>query len=532
MAAAAIKHMASNFAKLDKFEGVDFRRWHKKMHFLLFSMSVVYVLTTPILEDGKDAIMDQIRRKNNNFTNYKVTDSKPVMKQYNELLGIPGRFTQHKINMYDAIQVSCIIDKLHPFWKDFKHTLKHNKEELTLVELGSQLRIEDSLRAQDSDKPKGNNVAGPSVVNMMEHNNFVGYNDNKVKRKHLDTQVDPNKKSKVTCWKCGKLGHLKKDCKGGKVSNKANGSCTNGSVDGSTNSLKGNKKYFVKFIDDASRFCYVYLIHTKDEALDKFKVFKTEAELQQGSLIKRFRTDRGGEYMDTLHFQSVDIIHEMNTLYTPQQNSISERKNRSYYIKKVLKKFKHFDCTSMSTPMDTSWKLMPNNGQAISQLEYSRVISYLMYAMTCTRPDIAFTVGKLSSYPSVLEGYTDASWIINTEDNSSTSDWHLLEAEWLRNMILEILLWSKPIAPISILCDSAATLAKDYSKMYNEKSTHLGKKDEKELVEIKEIGKGPFGEGEGDERGRGKHLKVLGLFGKGTAVAGVDKDKDSEKEET
>nr|GEU41524.1 zinc finger, CCHC-type [Tanacetum cinerariifolium] len=56
----------------------------------------------------------------------------------------------------------------------------------------------------------------------------------------------------------------------------------------------GNKTYFVTFIDDASRFCYVYLLHTKDEALDKFKVFKTEVELQQGSLIKRFRADRGG----------------------------------------------------------------------------------------------------------------------------------------------------------------------------------------------------------------------------------------------
>nr|GEZ92516.1 zinc finger, CCHC-type [Tanacetum cinerariifolium] len=37
------------------------------------------------------------------------------------------------------------------------------------------------------------------------------------------------------------------------------------------------------------------------------------------------------------------------------------------------------------------------------------------------------------------------------------------EAEWLRNLILDILLWSKPIAPISIRCDSAATLAKTYS---------------------------------------------------------------------
>ncbi|GJX12094.1 zinc finger, CCHC-type containing protein [Tanacetum coccineum] len=125
----------------------------------------------------------------------------------------------------------------------------------------------------------------------------------------------------------------------------------------------------------------------------------------------------------------------------------------SYYIEKVLKKFNYFDCTPVSTPMDTSEKLMPNNDQAVSQLEYSRVIGCLMYAMTCTRPDIAFAVGKLSrytsnpgtqhwqaiqrvlkylkktmdykltytGYPSVLEGYTDASWINNTEDNSSTS---------------------------------------------------------------------------------------------------------------
>ncbi|GKE65939.1 hypothetical protein Tco_1520100 [Tanacetum coccineum] len=48
------------------------------------------------------------------------------------------------------------------------------------------------------------------------------------------------------------------------------------------------------------------------------------------------------------------------------------------------------------------------------------------------------------------------------------------EAEWLRNLILEIPLWSKPVAPIFIRCDSAATLAKAYSQMYNGKSRHLG----------------------------------------------------------
>ncbi|GJX95327.1 hypothetical protein Tco_0351125 [Tanacetum coccineum] len=183
--AVAIKHMASNFAKLEKFEGVNFRRWQKKMNFLLSGLSVVYVLTTPMPDDGGDnptveqnvktskELWDTLEAKYmaedasskkffvSNFTNYKMTDSRPVLKQYNELLGILRRFTQHKMTMDESIQVSCIIDKLPPSWKNFKHTLKHLKEELTLVELGSHLRIEESLRAQDNDKPKSNNVVGP-----------------------------------------------------------------------------------------------------------------------------------------------------------------------------------------------------------------------------------------------------------------------------------------------------------------------------------------------------------------------------------
>ncbi|GJY12544.1 zinc finger, CCHC-type containing protein [Tanacetum coccineum] len=63
--------------------------------------------------------------------------------------------------------------------------------------------------------------------------------------------------------------------------------------------------------------------------------------------------------------------------------------------------------------------IMPGNeNKAVSQLEYSRVIGCLLYAMTCIRPDIAFAI--------VLEGYTDASWISNTEDNLSTSGWVFL----------------------------------------------------------------------------------------------------------
>ncbi|GKC08734.1 zinc finger, CCHC-type containing protein [Tanacetum coccineum] len=87
----------------------------------------------------------------------------------------------------------------------------------------------------------------------------------------------------------------------------------------------GNKKYVITFIDDAYRFCYVYLLHAKDEALDKFRIYKTEVDLQQNDLIKILRTDRGGEYYDPIFFQSVGIIHETTAPYTPQQNGVLGR---------------------------------------------------------------------------------------------------------------------------------------------------------------------------------------------------------------
>nr|GEY02812.1 hypothetical protein [Tanacetum cinerariifolium] len=132
--------------------------------------------------------------------------------------------------------------------------------------------------------------------------------------------------------------------------------------------------------------------------------------------------------------------------------------SQSLYIEKVLKKFNYFDCTSVSTPMDTSEKLMPNNDQGVSQLKYSRVIGCLLYAMTYTRLDIDFAMGKLSKYTSNLEGYTDASWINNAKDNLSTSGWVFLLGGETQ----------------SYRFHSAATLAKAYSQMYNEKSRHLG----------------------------------------------------------
>ncbi|GKC07467.1 zinc finger, CCHC-type containing protein [Tanacetum coccineum] len=702
-----------------------------------------------------------------NFTNYKMTDSRPVLEQYNEIL-------------------------------DFKHTLKHLKEELTLIELGSHLRIEESLKAQDNDKPKGNNVVGPSVVNMVEHNNSSrkpGHLKKDCKAAYFMHDddvawwVDSGEAVHVCkdrCWfkTCESLndgsilhmgnvstalvhGHgcvdlrfisekvvsllnvlhvpnIRKNLVSSSVLNNCGykqviesnkfvlskhgvfigfGYISNhmfmlnivsgniGSAFMSTSKLNdsilwharlghvhfkrmqdmskdglipafdmdtendfcdlyatpslGNKKYFVIFIDDASRFCYVYLLHSKDEALDKFQVFKTKVELQQGSLIKRFEIDRGGEYMDTLYFQSIGIIYETTAPYTPQQNGISERKNRvlkemvnymlSYsglsqgfwgefmavvrlpdpklktlgergiecifigYVKhskafrfssvprpsqrylvkgtedsgglvvpekvideivqqsepqlrkskrhrplgckwifkrklkvdETIEKFKArlviqvfkqksgVDYFDTYAPMDVkitflngeledevymNQLIMPGNenkkfdesGKRVITYLYvddmlifgtnqvqvdltkkflsSRVIGCLMYAMTCTRPDIALSNPSTQDrqaiqrvlkylkktmdyrlmytrYPSAFEGYTDASWISNTEDNSSTSGWVFLlgggAISWASKK-------QSCITGLTIESKFVALAATAYSQMYFGKSRHLG----------------------------------------------------------
>ncbi|GJS56507.1 zinc finger, CCHC-type containing protein [Tanacetum coccineum] len=98
-----------------------------------------------------------------NFNNYKMIDSRPIMEQFNELLRILGQYTQHGLKIDESICVSSVIDKFPPSRKDFKHCLKHGKDDLSLVQLGSHLRIEESLRAHESDNGKGKEVPGPSV---------------------------------------------------------------------------------------------------------------------------------------------------------------------------------------------------------------------------------------------------------------------------------------------------------------------------------------------------------------------------------
>nr|GEV89334.1 hypothetical protein [Tanacetum cinerariifolium] len=92
--------------------------------------------------------------------------------------------------------------------------------------------------------------------------------------------------------------------------------------------------YFVTFTNDFSRYRYVYLLKHKHEVFETFKVFQKEVEIQLKKTIKSLRSDRGGKYMiqEFLdHLKEHGIITHLTPPYTPQHNSVFERRNKTLF---------------------------------------------------------------------------------------------------------------------------------------------------------------------------------------------------------
>ncbi|KAK2997702.1 hypothetical protein RJ639_025674 [Escallonia herrerae] len=206
MAFVTLKDMGLDFHRLERFDGGDFVRWQRKMHFLLVTVKVYYVIVNPrppepgeneeesvtktrerlrwdqddeiclghILNGMSNTLFDayhtvktakelwnQLERRYitedatskrfivSKFFYYKMVDGRSVMEQFNEIKSILDRYSQHKLALVEFIVVTSIIDKLPPSWKNFRNSLKHRKEDINLDELGTHLRIEEDLRKEE-----------------------------------------------------------------------------------------------------------------------------------------------------------------------------------------------------------------------------------------------------------------------------------------------------------------------------------------------------------------------------------------------
>jgi hypothetical protein len=226
---------------------------------------------------------------------------------------------------------------------------------------------------------------------------------------------------------------------------------------------------------------------------------------------------------------------------------------QSHYVEKVLNRFGYSECTPCPTPYDPSVLLRKNHRIARDQLRYSQIIGSLMYLASATRPDISFSVSKLSrfvlnpgdthwhalervlhylkgtmsygihytGYARVLEGYCDANRISNADELYATSGYAFLlgggivlwksckqtvltkstmeaeltvldtagaEAEWLRELLMDLSAVEKPIPAISINCDNQMVIIKVNSSKDNMKSTRHVKRCIKSVRKLRNSG--------------------------------------------
>ena len=88
------------------------------------------------------------------------------------------------------------------------------------------------------------------------------------------------------------------------------------------------------FIDDHSRKTWIYFLKSKksEEVLQRFHEFKARVENQTGRKIRVLQLDNGGEYTSKEfdgYCRQEGIRRQLTVPYTPKQNGVAERKNKS-----------------------------------------------------------------------------------------------------------------------------------------------------------------------------------------------------------
>jgi transposase InsO family protein len=93
----------------------------------------------------------------------------------------------------------------------------------------------------------------------------------------------------------------------------------------------GGSKCCLVIMDDYSRFTCVFFLQEKSQTQETLKGFFIRAQNEFGLRIKKIRSDNGTEFYSQIEgfLEDEGIKHELSSPYTPQQNGVVERKDRT-----------------------------------------------------------------------------------------------------------------------------------------------------------------------------------------------------------
>ena len=112
------------------------------------------------------------------------------------------------MSLSESFQVTAIIEKLPPLWKEFKNFQKHKWNEMKLEDLIVRLRIEEDNRAYEK---KACKTIMESKANVVEQGQ-TSHNNKKRKHNGNSPKQGPTKKFQGKCYVCNKQGHRAKGC--------------------------------------------------------------------------------------------------------------------------------------------------------------------------------------------------------------------------------------------------------------------------------------------------------------------------------
>nr|CAD1827412.1 unnamed protein product [Ananas comosus var. bracteatus] len=176
-------------------------------------------------------------------------------------------------------------------------------------------------------------------------------------------------------------------------------------------------------------------------------------EKESGYQIKTLRTDRGGEFISNefeAFCEAHGIFRQLTTSYTPQQNGVAERKNRTLVeMAKSMLKAKRLPNKFWAEAVSTATHIL--NRSPISSLEV-----------------------LLRMKPGPKESRSD--WAGSIDDRRSTSGFAFklgstCQAIWLRRILCDLHL--KQLDPTIIYCDNQSTIAMAKNPVHHSRTKHI-----------------------------------------------------------